>query len=60
MVKYDIAVGAASDVERDEARDWLLTYNRGDVQATLAIRDWMERDPGSIPPIEALDPSLEG
>ena len=36
MIKHDLAV--AGD---DAARDWLLTYNRGDVEATLAVRDWM-------------------
>jgi predicted RecB family nuclease len=36
MLKYDL--GAKGD---ETARDWLLAYNRGDVEATLAIRDWM-------------------
>ena len=36
MVKYDDAV--AGD---DEAKRWLLEYNRGDVKATLALREWM-------------------
>jgi predicted RecB family nuclease len=40
MVKYDLAVG--QDTESSiAARAWLLTYNRGDVQATQAIRCWM-------------------
>jgi predicted RecB family nuclease len=36
MLKHDLAT------DGDEAaRDWLLTYNRGDVEATLAVREWM-------------------
>jgi predicted RecB family nuclease len=40
MLKYDSA--AAGD---PEAQLWLLTYNRGDVQATLASRRWMDETP---------------
>jgi predicted RecB family nuclease len=58
MVRYDVAVGALSEAERTEARQWLLAYNRGDVEATLAIRNWLMRDGESIPSIESLDPSL--
>ena len=58
MLYYDAAVGADSEVEAGAARAWLLTYNRGDVEATLALRDWLASDSGSIPSIETLDPSL--
>ena len=36
MIRYDLA--AAGD---DAAQEWLLRYNRGDVEATLAVREWM-------------------
>ena len=56
MVRYDIAAGTQDVPERQEARAWLLTYNRGDVEATLAIRDWLEKSGASLPSITALDP----
>lgn len=46
MVWYDAAT--AGD---EAARRWLLEYNRGDVGATRAVRDWME---------SALVPGIEG
>ena len=58
MLQYDAAVGAESDSDRETARSWLLTYNRGDVAATLAIRDWLEGDGGALPSIESLDPNM--
>ena len=56
MIRYDLAVGAPSEAERQAAREWLLDYNRGDVEATLAIREWLEDSAGSIASIAALDP----
>jgi predicted RecB family nuclease len=56
MLRYDVAIGSPSEAEREAARGWLLTYNRGDVEATLAIREWLDGDSGSIAPIESLDP----
>jgi predicted RecB family nuclease len=52
MVRYDAATGAGED--RDGARTWLLDYNRGDVEATRALRNWMERT--TFPSIESTDP----
>ena len=37
MIRYDAA--AAGD---EQARDWLLVYNRNDTQATLALREWLD------------------
>jgi predicted RecB family nuclease len=36
MIKHDLAVHGDRDVQ-----NWLLKYNRGDVEATLAVREWM-------------------
>jgi predicted RecB family nuclease len=36
MIKHDLAANGEG-----AAQDWLLTYNRGDVEATLAVREWM-------------------
>lgn len=55
MLRYDLAVGGADPQGRDDARDWLLTYNRCDVEATLAIRDWLERNGALLPRIDSLD-----
>ena len=44
MLKYDQAVGAMSPRERQEARDWLLQYNRDDVEATrVCVHGWRRR-----------------
>jgi predicted RecB family nuclease len=55
MVQYDLAVNGETEPQRDDARSWLLTYNRGDVEATLSIRDWLEREGSEIPTVDALD-----
>jgi predicted RecB family nuclease/type II restriction/modification system DNA methylase subunit YeeA len=46
ILRYDAAV--AGD---DAARRWLLDYNRGDVQATLTVREWMGST--AVPSVEA-------
>jgi predicted RecB family nuclease len=60
MLRYDLAVTGADEDEREHARTWLLTYNRGDVEATLAIRDWLDREGALLPRIESLDPMFAG
>jgi len=54
MVRYDLAVDSEDGAEREASRRWLLTYNQGDVEATLALRDWLEARSGAIASIESL------
>ncbi|MFP5225127.1 MAG: ribonuclease H-like domain-containing protein, partial [Actinomycetota bacterium] len=55
MLRFATAVESEDDDERKAAVDWLLRYNRGDVEATAHLRDWLTDNAGSIPPIESLD-----
>jgi len=57
MLLFETAVGAIHEDERAKARQWLLDYNRGDVEATLALREWMDREAKTIPSIETIDPN---
>ncbi len=50
MLRYDLAVGA-DEAAAQAARDWLIEYNRGDTQATLALREWLDHGAGGCPPI---------
>ncbi len=54
MVRYEQAVRGRSDAARAEARRWLLRYNGDDVEATLALRNWMER--AAPPSVAELGP----
>jgi predicted RecB family nuclease len=54
MVRYDIAVDGSDPEAAAEARGWLLDYNRGDVEATRALRDWLEHEAGSMPSVTSL------
>lgn len=53
MVRYDRAVDPSSAECRD-ARDWLLDYNRSDVEATLALRQWLDTQATSVPRVDEL------
>jgi predicted RecB family nuclease len=52
MIRYDTAVAANDEGERERARTWLLAYNQGDVEATLALREWLDQTGPTIPSIE--------
>jgi predicted RecB family nuclease len=56
MIRYDQAVGADGPARTRAARDWLLTYNRNDVEATRALREWLGHDATGCPSIEDLGP----
>ena len=55
MLLYETATGDADEVDRLNAQKWLLDYNRGDVEATLALRHWMDCHGTQIPGIELVD-----
>jgi len=49
--RYDISEVPESD------RSWLLAYNRGDVEATLSMREWLDRHGSSISGVESVVPA---
>jgi predicted RecB family nuclease len=52
MVRYEEATDPyAASEERDATRRWLLDYNRGDVEATLRIRDWLDTEGADFPAV---------
>jgi predicted RecB family nuclease len=51
VIRYDTAVGAVDPDQASAARDWLLTYNRGDVAATAALREWLDQVATNCPTV---------
>ena len=51
MVKYDEAVVIDSQ-GAEAAREWILDYNRGDVEATSAIREWLTAEGSGWPEVD--------
>jgi len=43
MLYYETAIDGTDQTAAQAARDWLLTYNRNDVEATATLRDWLDR-----------------
>jgi len=56
MVRYDQAAGSADPAVARSARDWLLAYNRNDVEATRSLREWLDGAAGDCPDIAGLGP----
>jgi predicted RecB family nuclease len=53
MLRYDTAADPHAP-ESANARQWLLDYNRNDVEATAALRQWLEHTASTSPPVEDL------
>ena len=54
MLYYDQAVGAGDPDRANAARDWLLTYNRSDVEASAALRSWLDLAASDCPSVAAI------
>lgn len=53
-VKFDAAIDQERPEAAEQARRWLLDYNRCDVEATRALREWLDRDASACPSVAGL------
>jgi hypothetical protein len=58
MLYYEAAVDGEDCTGAQRARDWLLTYNRNDVEATGALREWFDNAASASPSIASLEGGL--
>ncbi len=56
MIRYDKAVDLGDRAAAEEARNWLTSYNRSDVEATCALRGWLDTVATSSPSVASLQP----
>lgn len=54
IVKYEAAIDPARPEGAEQATRWLLDYNRGDVEATRALREWLDHDASACPSVTDL------
>jgi predicted RecB family nuclease len=45
LLKYKLAISKNDDATREQARQWLDAYNRDDVKATFAVRNYLRELP---------------
>jgi predicted RecB family nuclease len=54
IVKYDAAIDPVRAGAAEQARRWLLDYNKCDVEATRALREWLDGDASACPSVTGL------
>ena len=54
MVRFVEATSHGDDAVRSEARRWILEYNEDDVQATAALREWLDGPAQLLPSVASI------